>query len=242
MTRIGSASEYAPAFIEKLASVPAARHAAPKATMQASPSPKAESCCRTACASAGQRSRLGEQHRRPAHRDHRLAGRRRARGAAGAGQRSASPTGRSAAPGRGDEVASPAGRPGDAQARPALADQPSPPRSPGKSSSKNSCSPRFAGGAPLVSACRSSTRRILPEIVFGSSANSMPADALVRAPACSRQKREDRLGESRASARSPARGSRTPWARPGASGPGSARRPPRPPPRARSARSPARTG
>ena len=42
---------------------------------------------------------------------------------------------------------------------------------PGKSSSQNSVSPRLSPGRP-ASCSRSSTRRILPEIVFGRSANS----------------------------------------------------------------------
>ena len=47
------------------------------------------------------------------------------------------------------------------------------PRSSGKSSSQNSSSTRMSSLRRPASSARRSTRRILPEIVFGSSANSM---------------------------------------------------------------------
>ena len=93
-----------------------------------------------------------------------------------------------------------------------------------------------------ASSSRSSTRRILPEMVFGSSANSSRRTRLYGASR-SRAEREDRRGRRPRSGRCPAaqrdEGLRAPRA---AADRGSAPPRLRPPPRARSARSPARTG
>ena len=88
---------------------------------------------------------------------------------------------------------------------------------------------------------RSSTRRIFPEIVFGSSANSSRRIRLYGRQLLAREREDRRAPSPRwARGRGPAR--RTPWAPPGAAGPGAGTTAASATAGARSARSPARTG
>ena len=101
-------------------------------------------------------------------------------------------------------------------------------RSSGKSSSQNSRGPRPAPSARFCrSAPRSSTRRILPEIVFGNSANSSRRTRLNGAR-CARRWRKIDSAVSR-SGRCPAPARQMPSAPPGAPGRGRGPRPPRQP-------------